>query len=691
MFAFQNDEQCHWEYDWNSGTSQRQRARTHVFRAYALLPVAATVQVTATTRKTKPRVKKKTNAAASKNAMTWQVVGVATSTPFTISAYRKPTEPEQHTSTTVRTQRHEVIGVDVDNDSDETETDPEPEDLSEIIAASLLLLPPDFRKLLWEKRNPAVVKATTSLSIFALFVSQIQLKWLSPYTLSRSLLPLLRFWRNPDPVQPAMTQDFYGYASVSSGDHRSTGGSDQERLLLHYVNYCAPRLVTVLTANTTTDTRHGHSYSGQYEASSNGEDDESSDRDESMAQLSYLAEQCFDLVCSLLENDQWSLIERFVRQEANSSEASSGENESEDSSKGGETVYARFVSLLTHLLNETLANDAMKLGLLVDNIVSSIYKDWKSSEPASFAPFISEQIESLLRNTNVLGFELFQAQVQVVESSQEDQVFGYAHSLLGFPSPPSDFNGRWVCRAIESSQRHSIPNHVMQASDFHAVPVILTLLRTFGFDLELQEGSGHGEGSVARLSVHSLVSLFPEVGTCFALDNEFHSLDHLSCGMNVEWLLKLVLAGEPSTSSAESCIEYRGSMAPSKSNGIVHLGVYLHSSVGDGVRVSFEIQLLQLRHQALSSHATRTRLQVEVTLARGNCDREDVGGGSVTPHERLERIEKWHEQLVFTATYDRHFSGSPVESDDRMARTRAPTAFTISRDDEGSGELSAVV
>lgn len=654
-----------------------------------------------TPQKTKSRAKKKTRAAISKEVM-WQVVGITTSTPFTISAYRKPTEPKQQASVVICTQRREDIQI--DNDSDETETDPGLEGLSETTAASHLLLPSDFRKLLWEKHNPVVVKATTSLSIFALFMSQIQLKWLSPYTLSRSLLPLLRFWRTPGSGQPAMSQNVYGCA-LANGDRSNSNGNDQERLLLHYINYCAPLLVAVLSPNEM-DTRHDHSYSSRYKASSDGgESDEASDLDQSAAQLSSLAEQCFDLVCSLLENDQWSHLEHFVRDEACSTEVLSDEDsDQEDSSEKSDTaVYARFVSLLTHLLNECLAKDVTKLGLLVDNIVSSVYRDRKASEPVSFAPFVVEKIVSLLRNTNTLGMELFQAQVRVVESSQVHQNFFVdAHRSLKF-LPPSEFTGRWVCRTIEASQQHS----TAKAFDFHALPVILTLLRTFGFDLELLERSDLDDSVTQMLAVHSLVSLFPEVGTCFTLDNEPHSLDRLPCGMSVEWLLQLMHAGEPLTCSSERRAEYRGSMAPSDSNGTIHLDVYLYSGAGDGVRVSFDIQLLQLKHQqkrsfglqrkyqVLSSHATRTRLQVQVTLLKGTCDRHDIDGDVThkrSPQERIERIQDWDEQLGFTATYDRHFSGSVMENAaDRMARTQTPTAFTISREEEGSGELSAIV
>lgn len=684
VFAFQNGEQCHWEYDWNSGTSQRQRARTHILRAYAFVPIVPSLSTLSTARKSKSRAKKKSPSATASKDATWQVVGIATSTPFTISAYRKPTETEQHSPSVLPNQSREVIQVDDDSDaSGATGTDPEPEDTSEIVSASHLILPPEFRKLLWEKRNSTVVNATTSLSILALFTSQIQLQWLSPNTLGRSLLPLLRFWRNPGPI----AHDIYGY---SGGDHHSSIGNDQERLLMHYVNYCAPRLVALLTTDVPADSQHEYSYPSRHGANSDSEDDEESGLDESTERLSSLAEQCFELVCSLLEYDQWSLVERFVRDAASSSEASSEAGKSEDDCEGSEADYARFVSLLTHLLNESLAKDAMKLGLLVDDIVSSIYKD--RSEPANFAPFVLEQVESLLRNTKVLGLELFQAQVHVVGICQAHQHFGDAQRSLGF-RPPSDFTGRWVCRTIEPSQRRL--SMMAEASNYHAVPVILTLLRTFGFDLEVVEGGDFGDGPVAtQVSIHSLASLFPEVGTCFALDNEFHSINYLPCGMSAAWLLKLVLGGELPTSD-ERLIEYRGSVAPSESNGVVVLlDVFLYAGAAVGVRVHAEMQLLRLKHQhkrsfdlkrkpqALSPHATRTRLQAQVTLSKGK---------QRSQQEPPQRIDDWDEELGFTATYDRHFSGSLMESDDRTVMTQAPTAFTISREDEGDGELSAVV
>lgn len=855
VFVFHHDDRRLWEYDWNSGTSQRERARTHVFRAYALAPVVdADTLAVGTRRRATERDSEQQQRSFDDDAALeaptaghawWQVVGWATSTPFTLSAYRKPTtvavESEQRTEQRQQSQpqhtherqrerygQHALAhgripqteihqlhsrfyrddagaamttqrdrdaserdsGSDCSSRNDSSSYDVDSDSANAAMASPPAgALAPELERLLWARAHPSVVTATTNLSVLALFVSQIQLAWLPPLALTtRWLLPLLRVSRRPGADSSPLSSRMATAPDETS--HR------RERLLLHFVNHCASRIVSAMTQPQTTtgqgrqldnrcsraherDSRRA-SHSGTSDAAP--VDSRSAQFADATASLERLAEQCFDLVHRLLEREQWSRIEHLVRDEAarrrrheqprdasatlgpatSSSDHSSSSSDHSSSSSGidgdsddddtydncanitanydwqrtsSDASYARLVRLLVGLLDGVLAADGMALGPLVDTIVSSIYAAERTArpppleqhesryhhqqqEPWRVAASVVPHVEALLRNTRVLGAAQFEAQLQLLVADDRERMpsdRAMCHATR-FDVQASDWSGRWVCRSVEplqtialaSSSRHDTAAPASRAAavprpatalDMSAISVFFALLHAFGFDLELSSGARHEDGEDAdgitttstssasntvHLSIHSLVSFFPEIGAHFTLDNELHALDRLPCGLASAWLLDPLLAGD---NDVEWRTEYCGCVTPTSSTrsqlhasqqeraadaNTIRLDVYHRSSAGAIVRVCFEMTLVHLQqqqyvrachyeqqeqqhasfrpertsHLSTSRQAVRTRLQVRVTVARSTLCRDDAD-------ERVARVTEWDECLGFTAAYER--------------------------------------
>lgn len=912
VYAFPNDESRQWEYDWNSGSSQRERARTHVFRAYAFAPVGVAPGATthrsdyldadaaSNTNTGGQRQQINVTARGSDETLVgdddevWQIVGVVTSPPFTVSAYRKPVEAElppepstvslpvqdllqaqaraselqawslsqvqsrlpasfglkcSHTGTRTQEIMSPDRGRSTSNSAIDISSDSDPDGLDDLDGSDDLddlendrestgdapllgtLSSTELNRLLWQRQDPVLATASTNLALLALFVSQIRLTWLAPMSLTtQHLLPLLRRWRDP---LPSVSASHSLSASASAAFDRDdaeprrethvspatlllhsdndVGDSSRERLLMHFVNHCAPRIVSGLTPSsafvvkltdrrpswrgervpqTTTDSR-GDRQRGDSDATSGG------DASTSAPLLEELAEQSFGLVCSLLEPHHWKHIEQIVMREARrvvrsdlsptttrsrrvqgrdkdargaANQTTTRRREGGERGRADEESYSQCIDAVVGLLDGALAaSGASTLGLLVDNIVSSVYADSRNNAledvtPSWFHPSVLERVKELLRNTSVLGDERFRAQVAVAARWETERTASWRESV------ERAFTGRWVCRTVESASVRSggreavvgVARSTITQDDASAVGVLLVLLHAFGFDLELAEttsectnngdssdGSNNDDSDSADgsddddsggdrdatsssraarptvatttrttapipiLTLHSLASLFPQIGARFVLDGKLHTLDRLPVGLSTAWLLA-------TNDAAASGVQYRGRVipaAPSRvdrgdSSSTIQLDVFRF--VGDrdnidAVRLCFELthqqHLPRPRHtrdprwphpseqrqyhqgmfglrewKAGTPLAARARLQVRVSLssvASGTNDRS-VGVAQQRSRSRRRRSEQemptWGpEHACFTASYDRY---STTATSLAEARGTAPTGTT---------------
>lgn len=666
-----------------------------MFRAYAFLPMA----VQSTTPRVQAKKKKSTTA-----TVVWQVVAIATSTPFTISAYRKPaTENEIDLSSETAPSHLPTQDASV---NDTSLSDDESHHEQHVALSS-----EKFVQTLWETRNPSVVKATSNLAILGLFLTQIQPTWLSPLTISQSLFPLLRFWRSSAPLRSG---DHHLEGADTSRDthHHHDPTDNQERLLVHFINYCAPQVVSMMTPASAEHQLGSVPFSSHEEHAATV----AAEREK----LSHLAEQSFDLLCELLENGRWSHIESFLW-----SCHSSSLDENLAEKEGSEAVYSQFVEMVVDQINSVLlTKHATTLNQLADEIVSSVFVDRKKGSDDDdrncFAPFVHEQIDALLRNTSMLGITHFDEQLRLVVEHERDVID--PTTSMGLLTP-GDFNGRWVCRSVET---RCIQGDMRSTeSNFHATSVLFALLHMFGFDLEIL-GEQSGEIEDDRLVIHSLVSFFPEVGSEFVLDGKFHPCDVLPSGLSVAWFMSHQCSAA-ADKSPTWCIEYRGQILPSSeadgdANGEIVVDAYQYSSAGTGLWVHLVFKHVRFQHplhhpqqhrrqafQSIRHHkrrtssllATKTRLRVQVTLSTGRATRDDSDfeftHPEISPQQRYERIQTWEEQFTCTATYDRHFPTLSTMTRATAAVVAAEDAtmsreVSLDRGSEGeSDELSAIV
>ncbi|TMW65626.1 hypothetical protein Poli38472_008268 [Pythium oligandrum] len=169
-------ESYHWEYDWKSGTSQRKRACQHQFRAYVFLP-------------------------DSTDATSWQVVGMAASTPFTLSSYRKQDDEEEEGESAPAPTRVAA---------------PEPSPPLPGLSVS--------EEVLLAHQHRPTANTTTKLAILLNFLSVIDIQWIPQDMLSSRILSILRGHSSRQVYAPS------------------------ERTVLHFADHCLPLLTTALLA-----------------------------------------------------------------------------------------------------------------------------------------------------------------------------------------------------------------------------------------------------------------------------------------------------------------------------------------------------------------------------------------------------------------------------------------------------------
>lgn len=672
IFTFNDDEYCHWLYDWNSGTSQRERARLHFFRVYVFKPSSSDHRSRRSSHSSPtPRNRASSNSSdgRSDRQEVWEVASVVSSPGFTISAFRKEASTPSTGDAISETQSPLRQPQPLNNLQAEMQFSPVP---------SRSLPPPplqvdrprfseEHRVQMQEmhrltQRNPEVVTKSTKLTLIALVLAQLDMHWIDSKLITNSLFALLRQW-----------SDSSGWTSGASSPRF------RENAIWHYVNFVVPKIVGLMrtVAGETSDdarfeeqmmrTRYGSLRASRFQ------------------RLAELSEIGLLLLTFELEEAQWGALRRSLLGEA------SNANEYQDGEARAVNVLALVYDAIEAQIDAFLTKRGVTLDSLTDDLASVVLVDRNRHE--LFPSALDRHIMTLLRNESLLGLDVFCAQFRELQYATGPQMSGRGYSRSAKTPVATSLNGQWICRAIDidrADPRPIRPNFAQEVEDPHTRErvrlglTMIVLLLAVGLKVEVKKSAGRSRSrdemvdddamsqdenqrddhrDTYSVELRALMSFFPEVGEDLELDGALHQLAALPNGLATEWLGVSVFPFD------EGVLDYGGhlqSPAPRRD----HIGndtgpelftaFYYYGS--DGTAWRFRIALGEAPSRGPSfpgSSRLRVRIQIAVGFTDRSGDATSTPGADhaywqrYTPQQRFDQVRTWEMVAEATLLYDR--------------------------------------
>lgn len=713
-FAFNDDEYCHWLYDWNSGTSQRERARLHYFRVYVFRRAegpASSPQSSGSSLRAASRENHLTGQARrhedKRGDSWWEVADVVSSPGFTISAFRK----EASTPSVGDALPAAVQGGSSPMDSPSSQ-DVVTGDDSAVSSQPRRVIQQQYSENdrrqaqvfmdQWARAHPDVVGKSTKLAIAALVLSQLDIAWIDPTYFSNNLFSLLRQWPASPPVSssasPGMTQQ-------------------REDALWLYVSAVVPKILGLMTA--------------MAEGSSRPPSPSSSS---SLQHLAEFAEIGFSLFGHILADTSWSNMRGLLARQADES-TQFDQTEMEVVERLIFAVAGFHESLEFHT-SAWLTRRGLSLESLVDDLVSCVLMDRGCHDlfPAS----LDRYVLSLLRNEGLLGVQLLDYQFHELRWAASTLDHSRAMqrptrtSVEATRVRPCRLNGTWVCRDMDidhvdplarSVSRPRGPNERVRLG-----VALMALLLSVGFNFELKEAASDLLGRLTRrqddvslddedmddeesepdsrsqqqrpkllLEVSAFARVFPEIKEQLELDGDLRLLPALGNGLVPSWLGGLVFPFDDGVMdySAYVVATSSGHESQQQEAGLeFFLSFFYYASDGSAWRLRVNLS----EAASVPRRTNDSQMKVLVQIAVGNSgvaigsdagsQRERVDWRRVTPRERHDEIDGWESLTAFEMLYDQLARGDVAHSSNPM---EVETRRRATPSDEGrSRSLSTV-